>query len=102
MSKSAKRVRDRRRKKEELIIRKKHLLPIALVVFGVFTLGIGAFVLLSGNPGGTPDLVVEQDVFDYGEVPFNTPVETVFVIRNDGDAPLKIREEPQVVIKDGC
>ncbi len=76
-------------------------------------IAVGAILVLAGTValaistgknsiGGSPDLVVEQEVFDYGEVAFNTPVETVFVLRNEGDAPLQILGIPQVELRDGC
>lgn len=51
---------------------------------------------------GGPRVAVAQEVFDYGDVRFNTPVETVFRVRNVGDAPLEILGEPQVRLVEGC
>ncbi len=51
---------------------------------------------------GGPRAEVAQEVFDYGDVRFNTPVETVFRVRNVGDQPLTILGEPQVRLVEGC
>lgn len=81
----------------------KKFMPLLVIGAGVLLIGGAAIIILSGGKaGGEPNLVVEQEVFDYGQVAFNTPIETVFVVHNDGDAPLKILGTPQVELKDGC
>ena len=51
---------------------------------------------------GAPRVVVDQELVDYGEVKFDTSIETVFRVRNVGDQPLKILGEPQVELVEGC
>ena len=95
--------RRRRRRKGEIRIPKR-LMPFIAVGAVLLLAGTVALAISTGknSAGGSPDLVIEQEVFDYGEVAFNTPIQTVFVLRNEGDAPLKIIGIPQVELKDGC
>ena len=51
---------------------------------------------------GAPDMVVSEEVFDYGTLQMNTPVETVIRVRNVGDQTLYIFDEPQVELVQGC
>lgn len=51
---------------------------------------------------GAPSLEVAQELVDYGDVKVNTPVETVFRVRNVGDEALVILGEPQVELVEGC
>jgi len=51
---------------------------------------------------GAPRMVLSQELIDHGDVQFNIPVESVFVVRNEGDGLLQILGEPQVELRDGC
>lgn len=51
---------------------------------------------------GAPRVSVSEEVVDYGDVPLNTTIETVFRVRNVGDEPLQILGEPQVELVQGC
>ncbi len=51
---------------------------------------------------GAPRVEVSQETVDYGDVKVNTPIETVFRVRNVGDQPLQILGEPQVEVVKGC
>jgi hypothetical protein len=51
---------------------------------------------------GAPSVEVAQESVDYGDVKMNTPVETVFRVRNVGDEALVILGEPQVELIEGC
>lgn len=91
--------------------------PLFLGVGGlVAAIALLVVAVLSSQNGGTgsapaaftptytggPRVEVAQEVFDYGAVKLNTPVETVFRVRNVGDAPLEILGEPQVRLVEGC
>jgi len=85
----------------------RRILP--LLIAGVGLLLLGGIVALLGvgssggdASGGTPRLVVEQEVFNYGDVALNTPITTTFVLRNEGDGVLRILETPQVEVREGC
>lgn|SRR5574341_1694933 len=103
MSSSGKRIRDRRHK-DALLISKKNLVPLLIAGVGLIALVVAGVVLLAGGGGGggTPQVLVEQDTFDYGDVLMNTPITTVFVVKNVGDGVLKIAGIPEVVVKEGC
>ena len=51
---------------------------------------------------GSPRLSVVQDTFDYGDVQLGTTVQTVFRVRNVGDQPLVILNQPRVQVVEGC
>lgn len=51
---------------------------------------------------GAPKLAVDQPVIDEGAVKINTPVRTAFRLRNIGDQPLRILDEPVVKLVEGC
>ncbi|HIQ06054.1 MAG TPA: hypothetical protein EYH31_10295 [Anaerolineae bacterium] len=51
---------------------------------------------------GAPRVEVLEEVMDYGDVRVNTPIRTVFRVRNVGDQPLRILGEPQVELVQGC
>jgi len=77
------------------------VVAVAAIAFGLSTL------MSEEEPeadvlDGVPKMVIEQDFFDYGAVVMDTPIETVFIVKNEGDAPLKIVGEPIVEVRDGC
>lgn len=74
---------------------------IALVIagFGLWRRGSGA---APAGEGSGPVVAVEQDLFDYGDVKVDTPIETLFRLRNAGDQPLKIAGNPEVELVEGC
>lgn len=51
---------------------------------------------------GAPRLEVDQDVVDEGYIKLNTPIRTTFRLRNVGDQPLHILDEPAVKLVEGC
>ncbi|HLA44876.1 MAG TPA: hypothetical protein VJZ27_15635, partial [Aggregatilineales bacterium] len=77
----------------------------------VITVVLG-FVLFTRSDGissdfvpqviGAPRVAVAQEIFDYGEVKLNTTIETVFEVQNIGDENLRIMEDIQVEVLEGC
>jgi hypothetical protein len=51
---------------------------------------------------GAPSVEVAQQMLDHGDVKMNTPIESVFRVRNRGDQALLILGEPQVEVIEGC
>src|SRR5688500_4662311 len=51
---------------------------------------------------GAPRLAVDETTLDAGDVKFETPVQAAFRLRNVGDKPLQILDEPQVELIEGC
>ncbi len=84
-------------------------LPLAMAAAAVAVIGGGALVAQNGRQAtvipvvtGAPRVAVDQELVDYGDVKVDTPIETVFRVRNIGDQPLKILGEPQVELVEGC
>ena len=74
----------------------------ALVVVGA---GAGTFWWMSTGPdasGGAPRLVVDREVVELGDIPFEAPARVVFTLTNAGDGTLKIAEVPRVKAVEGC
>jgi hypothetical protein len=85
------------------------LVPAILVGLGLVLSAIALLLLRDGQSQpftpeitGKPKAVLDQTYFDYGDVRFNTPVETVIRVKNVGDEPLNILGEPQVQVVEGC
>lgn len=53
-------------------------------------------------PADGPRIAVEQTLFDYGDVRFNTPIETLVRVRNDGNEVLALAQNPRVELVEGC
>ena len=80
-------------------------LVVAIALALVLIVGGAAALLItdSAMPAtGTPKLVIDQTVIDEGYQTNNTPVQTAFNIRNEGDGPLQVLGEPQVELIEGC
>ncbi len=59
-------------------------------------------ISLAAPPRGGPRLVVDRDLIDFGTVPFDHVVQARFHVRNVGDQPLRLAEDPKVVAVEGC
>lgn len=91
------------------VSRRRLWLPVGLVVLGALVLSIVFFALRGGNAENPaagaqdgPSVAVDQEVFDYGDVKVNTPIETIFRVRNAGSETLKIAGNPEVELVEGC
>jgi hypothetical protein len=63
----------------------------------------GTVAKVEGLPvQGAPRVSVAQDTFDYGSVKLGQTIETVFRLRNTGEQPLVILNQPQVQVVAGC
>lgn len=81
------------------------LLAVALLIGGGLIIGLltrGGQTTPVPKVRGAPRVEVSQETVDYGDVKVNTPIETVFRVRNVGDQPLQILGEPQVEVVRGC
>jgi hypothetical protein len=79
------------------------------VIAGGLIIGIAVILSQTGNrvtqpsPGeGSPRVAVDQEVYDYGMVQVDTPIETVFRVSNVGQGTLRITENPKVELVEGC
>jgi hypothetical protein len=70
------------------------LLVLAAVTWGVIR-------DLSADTG-SPQLVVDQEQIDFGDVQFGQPVTATFTLTNQGSAPLRFSAEPWIEIREGC
>jgi hypothetical protein len=77
--------------------------PLALLAAGLAVSGAAISLALGGrSSGGTPNIVVAEEMVDHGDVVVNTPVRSSFTITNTGDGPLQILNVPQVELLEGC
>ncbi len=86
--------------------RPRWIVPAILIGLAVVVAG-ALFLLTRGEPytpevTGRPSGVVSQDYFDYGDIKGGTWIETSFKIKNVGDQPLNVLNEPYVELIDGC
>jgi hypothetical protein len=84
------------------------VLPAA-VVGGVIVLAVAFFLLQKAQRPqyvpevtGRPAASIDQEFFDYGDVHYDTPVETSFQVKNIGDQDLIIVGAPIVEVVEGC
>jgi hypothetical protein len=87
--------------------RPRWLIPAALTGFGLLVAGGALFLLLNSRPytpevSGMPSGIVSQERFDYGEVKLGSWVQTDFTIKNVGDQPLHILDQPYIEVVEGC
>ena len=79
---------------------------IWLVSGGVFLIVAALFLAFGGSgdgdESGTPALVVDQEVIEYGDVKFNTDLTFEIKITNTGDGTLKFKETPYIQVREGC
>ena len=79
---------------------------IWLVSGGVFLIVAALFLVFGGSgdgdESGTPALVVDQEVIEYGDVKFNTDLTFEIKVTNTGDGTLKFKETPYIQVREGC
>jgi hypothetical protein len=51
---------------------------------------------------GQPNLKVDQELVDFGEVKFEQPVYATFTLTNTGDQTLRFDEQPYIEVLEGC
>lgn len=85
------------------------LLPAVLVGLGAAIIALALWLMQTNQPApytaevaGQPSAALDQTLFDYGDVRVDTPVETIFRVKNVGDQPLTILGEPRVELIEGC
>jgi hypothetical protein len=83
---------------------------IPAVMVGVIVVIVAIVAVITGNSGkpfepevsGSPRAEIDKTTVDHGSVPFGQYVESVFRVRNVGDKPLVILDEPRVELVQGC
>ncbi len=76
------------------------------IVAGVFLIIGGlSYIFIVGINGpetGTPKLVVDRKEVDEGYQKLGATVHTTYKLRNEGDGTLRILDQPQVKVVEGC
>lgn len=76
---------------------------LALVGCGILLVAIALFFAFNNaDSGGTPQLSVDQELIDYGDVTFNTPKTFAIKVTNTGDGVLHFKEKPYIQVLEGC
>ncbi len=78
---------------------------LVLIIFGLAVLmrPEGETASPSSPQGaGAPELTVDRELIDFGEVPIEKVVKATFLLRNTGGWTLKILDQPQVRVVEGC
>jgi len=73
----------------------------ALVLLAVIA-GVVFSWMRPPTPSGSPRAEIDKSEIDFGDVSFEKPVEAVFTVKNVGDAPLRILNEPYTELLQGC
>ena len=76
-----------------------------IIVFGVILIAAAVFLLTrpgSVSESGTPQIVVDQQMIDYGYVKFGETRAFEFTVTNAGDGALRFKEKPYIEILEGC
>ncbi len=74
----------------------------AAVILVVGGLSYMLIVGVNGTETGTPKVVVDRTEVDEGYQKLGATVRTMFKLRNEGDATLRVLGEPQVKAVEGC
>ena len=75
------------------------------MIGGVLVVVMAAVWWVSGGPnawGEKPRLVVDREVVDLGDLPFDTPARAVFTLINSGEGTLRLAGVPRVEAIKGC
>ena len=76
--------------------------PLTVVLVALGSAGIWWLGQAQNAVGETPRLAVDRTEMDLGRFPFEAPARAVFVLRNEGSAPLQIVEVSPVRALKGC
>jgi hypothetical protein len=75
------------------------------MIGGVLVVGMAAVWWVAGGPnvwGEKPRLVVDREVVDLGDLPFDTPARVAFTLANTGKGTLALAGVPPVEAVKGC
>ena len=74
-----------------------------MIALGLVLVAAAAIVALAQNAGGgTPRLTVDPQQIDYGDVKLGTELTFEIHVRNEGDGPLRFRDQPSIQVVEGC
>jgi Protein of unknown function (DUF1573) len=75
---------------------------LVMIVIGLVLASLPGPTPFQPEVTGAPFAQVSTTLIDHGDVPMDQYVESVFRIRNTGDQPLHILDEPRVELVQGC
>ena len=77
--------------------------PLPVIALGVVLLITAAVILLTQNAGrGTPELAVDPQQIDYGDVKLGKELTFEIRVTNRGDGILRFKEAPSIQVVEGC
>jgi hypothetical protein len=76
------------------------LAGIAILTAGILFAAQGGRQETTGTIG--PQLNVDQERIDFGQVQMGQPVSALFTLTNTGDEILRLTKEPYIEVKEGC
>ena len=87
--------------------RPRWFIPAALAGLGLVIVGGIVLLVVNNRPysaevNGSPRGVISQQHFDYGDVKLGSWIQTAFTIKNVGDQPLNILDQPYIEVMEGC
>ncbi|GAB4473985.1 MAG: hypothetical protein Kow0088_09700 [Anaerolineales bacterium] len=90
-------------RKQKTKVQKPNFPWVALALGGLLILvSIFFFTLQAGERSGTPDMRVDAQRIDFGDVKLGTPLTFTVRVTNVGDGTLRFREAPYIEVKEGC
>ncbi len=85
--------------------KRRRAFPWPLFVFGILLIAAAAFIYLNGKGGtgaGTPQLAVDRELIDFGNVKLDDMRAFTITVMNTGDGTLRFKEEPNIEVREGC
>ncbi|OGC77890.1 MAG: hypothetical protein A2Z27_03135 [candidate division Zixibacteria bacterium RBG_16_50_21] len=82
-------------------------IPILVALGGFLLIGV-TFLAFRDKSGtafgdtGTPNLKVDKEMIDLGDVKLNQPVQVSFQLTNAGDGMLRFTKDPYAEVVEGC
>jgi hypothetical protein len=76
--------------------------PWLFVALGGVLLVIAAFFFVNRDSGGTPSILVDQQMLDYGDVKFGVEKSFAIKVTNTGDGTMRFKEAPYIEVLEGC
>lgn len=89
-------------------VERRSMLPVLLLggalVLAVLAIGLAVMSADAGNGGGGsgPQLAVNQDRIDFGNLPFDKTVRAEFKLENKGDRNLTLDVSTPIRVVEGC
>jgi hypothetical protein len=77
--------------------------PLPVIALGLVLVIAAAVIAFAQNlGGGAPRLVVDPPEISYGDVRLGTELTFEIKVKNEGNAPLRFRDQPSIEVLEGC